>query len=89
VGVNAWERWGEKATVWRREEGDNRWETRGYKYPQIWNKNDYFRKPGTSGLDPGTSRNRRLQQADLGATWNFWEKLKGSGKEVFKAKAAN
>jgi hypothetical protein len=43
----------------------------GYKYPQIWNINDYFRKPGTSGLDPGTSGNRRLQQTDMGAVQNF------------------
>jgi hypothetical protein len=89
VEVNASERWGEKATVWRREEEDNRWETKGYKYPQIWNNNDYFRKHGTSELDPGTSGTRRLQQADLGAAWNFREKLRGSGKEVFKAKAAS
>jgi hypothetical protein len=29
VGVNAWERWGAKATVWHRREEGNRWETRG------------------------------------------------------------
>jgi hypothetical protein len=89
VGVNAWERRGAKATVWRRREEDNRWEMRWYKYPQIWICNGYFRNPGTSGLDPGTSGNWRLQQADLGTAWNFWEKLKGSGKGVFKTKAAS
>jgi hypothetical protein len=57
VGVNAWERRGANATVWRREEEGNRWETRRYKYPQIQNNNGYFQKSGTSGLDLGTSGN--------------------------------
>jgi hypothetical protein len=65
----------QNVTVWRREEEDYHWETKGYKHSQIWNRNDYFRKPGTSGLDPGTSGNKQLQQAEWGATWNFRGKL--------------
>jgi hypothetical protein len=58
VGVDAWERRGANATVWRREEEGNRWETRMYKYPHIWNNNGYFQKSGTSRLDLGTFGNR-------------------------------
>jgi hypothetical protein len=40
-----------------REEEEYHWETREYKYPQIWNNNGSFRKVGTSGQDPETFGN--------------------------------
>jgi hypothetical protein len=58
----------------RREEGEYRWETRGHKYHQIWNNNDSFPKPGTSGQDLGTSGNWWTLADCLGAARNFREK---------------
>jgi hypothetical protein len=71
------------------EKEDNHWEMRWYKYPQIWFLQRLLRNPGTSGLDPGTSGNWRLQQADLGTAQNFREKLRGSGKGDFKTRSAS
>jgi predicted membrane-bound dolichyl-phosphate-mannose-protein mannosyltransferase len=44
----------ERFTV-RGEEEDNRWGTKGYKYPQIQNSNGYISKFGTSEKNLGTS----------------------------------
>jgi hypothetical protein len=49
---------GEKKLLFQcREEEEYHWETREYKYPQIWNNNGSFRKVGTSGQDPETFGN--------------------------------
>jgi hypothetical protein len=37
------------------EEEDNRWGTKGYKYPQIQNSNGYIPEFGTSEKNLGTS----------------------------------
>jgi hypothetical protein len=37
------------------EEEDNRWGTKGYKYPQIQNSNGYVPEFGTSKKNLGTS----------------------------------
>jgi predicted membrane-bound dolichyl-phosphate-mannose-protein mannosyltransferase len=39
----------------RGKEEDNRWGTKGYKYPQIKNSNGYISKFGTSEKNLGTS----------------------------------
>jgi hypothetical protein len=39
----------------QREEEDNRWGTKGYKYPQIQNSNGYISEFGTSEKNLGTS----------------------------------
>jgi predicted membrane-bound dolichyl-phosphate-mannose-protein mannosyltransferase len=39
----------------QREEEANRWGTKGYKYPQIQNSNDYISEFGTSEKNLGTS----------------------------------
>jgi predicted membrane-bound dolichyl-phosphate-mannose-protein mannosyltransferase len=44
----------ERHTVQGEEEG-NRWGTKGYKYPQIQNSNDYISEFGTSKKNLGTS----------------------------------
>jgi hypothetical protein len=44
----------EPFSVWGEEE-DNRWGTKGYKYPQIQNSNSYISKFGTSEKNLGTS----------------------------------
>jgi predicted membrane-bound dolichyl-phosphate-mannose-protein mannosyltransferase len=44
----------EQFTVWAEEE-DNRWGTKGYKYPQIQNSNSYISEFGTSEKNLGTS----------------------------------
>jgi hypothetical protein len=44
----------ERLTV-RAEEGEDRWGTRGYKYPQIQNSNSYISGFGTSEKNLGTS----------------------------------
>jgi hypothetical protein len=43
----------ERFTV-QAEKEDNRWETRGYKYPQIHNSNGYISEFGTSEKNLGT-----------------------------------
>jgi hypothetical protein len=44
----------ERFTI-RAEEGDNRWGTKGYKYPQIQNSNGYILEFGTSEKNFGIS----------------------------------
>jgi hypothetical protein len=44
----------QRFTVWAREE-ENRWGTRGYKYPQIQNSNGNIPKFGTSEKNLGIS----------------------------------
>jgi hypothetical protein len=50
---------GERIRLERRtvqgEEEDNRWWTKGYKYPQIQNSNNYIPEFGTSEKNLGTS----------------------------------
>jgi hypothetical protein len=50
---------GERVRLERRsvqgEEEDNRWGTKGYKYLQIQNSNDYISEFGTSEKNLGTS----------------------------------
>jgi hypothetical protein len=50
---------GERIRLERRsvqgEEEDNRWGTKGYKYPQIQNSNGYIPEFGTSEKSRGTS----------------------------------
>jgi hypothetical protein len=50
---------GERMRLERRtvqgEEEDNRWGTKGYKYPQIQNSNGYISEFGTSEKNLGTS----------------------------------
>jgi hypothetical protein len=73
VGVNAWERRGQKLLFGAGEEEDNHWEMRWYKYPQIRICNGYFETPEPLGWipePPGTG--------DF--SWLTWEQPRTSGK---------
>ena len=65
----------------RRKEEEDCWGTKGYKYPQIWNSNGYFRKPGTSGRDPGTSGKGRTSAAVREQLRIFGKNSEVPGKE--------
>jgi hypothetical protein len=55
LGVNAWWENEVRTAYCAGEEEDNRWGTKGYKYPQIQNSNGYIPEFGTSEKNLGTS----------------------------------
>jgi hypothetical protein len=90
VGINAWERWGAKATVWHREEeGITIGRQGGINTLRSRSATATFEIPEPPGkiVEPlRTGDFSRLTWVQPGTSG---KKLRGSGKDVFKAKAAS